>query len=235
MLVPEVLQLIRAAGAPWTACRNVVDRGAGRSRRTRLEPALADDGAGDADRDRALPWLGARGLAGRLRKGILDLWQANLESRGASRGIEVMIVAGHEAFIDELIGTFTPRRFRARPSASTAEPDLLHLRHSGFRPEIARNRLAAHPRVTSGTRHPAAPGSHRQLMRCFPAAADADAAATASAHVTSMMRRLPGGGPGHHNARTISSARVAKALFPRARIVQAPKRASAPDHLSRSS
>ena len=105
---------------------------------TRLERALADDGAGDADRATLGFALGrALDACGDYARAFSTYGMANRASRAARpAGIAGYDRGRHEAFIDELIGTFTPGWFRRRVGIDRRTH--LHLRHVPLRLDTRR-------------------------------------------------------------------------------------------------
>ena len=191
----------------------------------RLERALTSSDIGHADRATLGFALGrALDACGEYARAFEAYAAANRDSRAALPASAPRYDRGrHEAFINDLIGTFTADWFREHASASRAEPIFIcGMFRSGS--TLAEQVLAAHPRVTSGGELETLLRLVRTELQPFPAAArNADAArfdAIGTSYLQDLARRFPG-------ADRITDKRpdnflligLIKALFPRSRIV----------------
>lgn len=191
----------------------------------RLEQALASGATSPGDRATLGFALGrALDACGEYARAFEAYATANRASRAAMpAGWPGYDRGRHEAFVDELIGTFDADWLRRHASASTAEPIFIcGMFRSGS--TLAEQVLAAHPRVTSGGELDTLLRLVRSGLAPFPAAARrADAAfigEMGARYLQDLARRFPG-------ADRVTDKRpdnflllgVVKALFPRARIV----------------
>lgn len=191
----------------------------------RLEQALGTGATADGDRATLGFALGrALDACGEYARAFEAYAAANRSSRAAMPpGWPGYDRGRQEAFVDELIGTFTRDWFCTHGSDSRAEPIFIcGMFRSGS--TLAEQVLAAHPRVTSGGELDTLLRLVRSELAPFPsAAARADRArfdAIGTRYLQELARRFP-------EADRVTDKRpdnflllgVVKALFPRARIV----------------